>query len=126
MKWSVKVLKAMAIARRFLNNQGVKAAYQVLITSMSEKEEIEEWVIDQFSKLENYGLSRPVIKRDDWTTSVDWLGADIAIEIELDWREFDAFVLVVRLENRQLPQGYYVSNGKPCRFHLQKVIQERG
>ena len=55
------------------------------------------------------------------------MGAEIAIaiELELDWREFDSFFLLVKLEGGQFPQGYYVSNGKPCRYHLQKVIKER-
>ena len=116
----------MVVTRKFITDQEEKVASQVWITNMSERAEIEKWVIDQFSELENYGLSKPVIKRDHWTTSFDWLSMNIAIELELDWREFDPFMLIVRLEDHQLPQNYYVSNGKPCRFHLQKAIQERG
>jgi len=93
---------------------------------MSEQAEIESWLKSQFAELADYGFSEPVVKREDWNTVVDWLGTDIALELELDWREFDVFLLVVRLEDNQLPQGYYVSNGKPCRFHLQKVIKEKG
>jgi hypothetical protein len=126
MRWSDKVLKGMAIDGKCLSAQEVKVGFRVWIISMSEKSEIEKWVIDQFSELENYKFSKPVVKRDGWTTSVDWLGSDIAIELELDWREFDAFIFIVRLEDGQLPQGYYVSNGKPCRFHLQEVVKERG
>jgi hypothetical protein len=50
---------------------------------------------------------------------------DIALEIEIDWRDFDLFVFIVRLENGNLPSGYYVSEGRPCRYHLQKVIADK-
>ena len=92
---------------------------------MTDQTEIENWVINQFTELTDYGFSEPVIKREDGSSVFDWLGSDIALELEFDWRELDVFLLVVRLEDGQLPQGYYVSNGKPCRFHLQKVIKEK-
>lgn len=101
-------------------------AYLVWISNVSEQSEIENWAISQFAELINYGFSEPVIRREDRSTVIDWLGTDIALELELDWREFDVFLLIVRLENSQLPQGYYVSNGEPCRFHLQKVIKDNG
>ena len=89
---------------------------------MTEQLEIEKWATKQFAELTNHGFSEPVIKRENWNTVINWFGTDIALELELDWREFDVFLLVVKLENGQLPQGYYVSNGQPCRFHLSKVI----
>ena len=49
----------------------------------------------------------------------------IALEIEIDWRDFDVFLLIVKLENGDLPSGYYVSKGLPCRYHIQKVISDR-
>ena len=101
-------------------------AYLVWISNVSEQSEIENWAISQFAELINYGFSEPVIKREDRSTVIGWLGTDIALELELDWRDFDVFLLIVRLENSQLPQGYYVSNGEPCRFHLQKVIKDNG
>lgn len=70
---------------------------------MSEQVEIEKWVINQFAELTSYGFSEPIIKREDWSTVIDWLGTGIALEIELDWREFDVFFLIVRLEGGQLP-----------------------
>jgi len=126
MKWRGKVSRAMETENRFLNEQEVRAAYLVWISDMSEQVEIEKWVTSQFAELTSYGFSEPIIKREDWNTVIDWLGTDIAIELELDWREFDIFLLIVRLEGGQLPQGYYVSNGEPCRFHLQKIIKENG
>lgn len=100
-------------------------AYQAWTTSMSEKAEIESWTLHQFTELTKFGFFEPLLKRDGGSTVIDWFGKDIALELELDWKEFDVFFLIVRLENDRLPQGYYVSNGKPCRFHLQKVIKEK-
>lgn len=125
MKWKGEVLKGMRIGSRFLNGLEVRAVYLAWIFDVSERVEIENWVINQFAELTNFGFSEPVVRRDDWSTVIDWLDTDIALELELDWREFDVFLLVVKLEDGQLPQGYYVSNGEPCRFHLQKVITEK-
>lgn len=58
-------------------------------------------------------------------TRIDYLKGDLAFEIELDWRDFDLFALLVRLENGQLPSGYYVSHGRKCRKHLNTVIREQ-
>lgn len=93
---------------------------------MSEQAEVENWVTEQFAELSGYGFSGPVVRRDDWSSVIGWFGLDIAIELELDWRELEIFVLIVRLDDGQLPQGYYIANGKPCRFHLQRVVKEKG
>lgn len=58
-------------------------------------------------------------------TRIDYFKGDLGFEIELDWRDFDLFALIVRLENRQLPNGYYVSSGRKCRKHLNNVIREQ-
>ena len=97
----------------------------VWITEMSEREEIENWVAEEFAELADYGFLKPVISHDSWTTVIDWVGTDIALELEIDWREFDAFFLLVKVEDGQLSLGYYVSNGKPCRYHLQAIVKER-
>lgn len=58
-------------------------------------------------------------------TQIDYLKGNLGIELELDWREFGAFLLVVRLENGQLPNGYYLSNGRKCRKHIGNIIREQ-
>jgi hypothetical protein len=94
---------------------------------MKQEREIENLVLEQFSDVVNYGFAKPIVKREKWRTTIDWFHDDvIALEVELDWFEFEMFVLIVRLEGGKLPAGYYVSNGKTCRFHLQQVIRERG
>ena len=92
---------------------------------MSEQTEIEDWTVSLFRDLVSYGFSGPRIVHQSWVTGIDWSYLGISIEIELDWREREVSCLIVRLENGNLPAGYYVSNGMPCRYHLLKIIRLR-
>lgn len=83
---------------------------------------IEEYVNKRLTFLAKYGFSRVLIARSAWSTVISCLSDKMAIEIELDWRELDVFVLVTALSNGKLPNGYYVSEGKPCRIHIEKVL----
>jgi hypothetical protein len=93
---------------------------------MDKMQDLESLVIEQFSKAQNYGFSEPIVKRRNYNTAIDWFHEGIALEAELDWREYTIFVLIVRLEDGKLPAGYYVSNGRQCRLHLQEAIRNRG
>ena len=94
---------------------------------MSEQKELLSFVLSEFRPLvEEHGFNDPVTVDEDWITRVDYLGDKLGLELELDWRDFAVFVLVVRLEDGKLPSGYYVSNGKKCRKHLLNVLQELG
>ena len=53
---------------------------------MSERAEIEKWVAEEFAELLDFGFSKPVISHDGWSTVIDWVGTEIALELELDWR----------------------------------------
>lgn len=90
------------------------------------RQEIEEFAVKEFSPLLlQLGFTGPQIIRESHATRIDFLLEDVAIEVELDWRDFAAFLLIVQLENGSLPNGYYVSNGKPSRKHITEVIQEQ-
>ncbi|WP_432945996.1 hypothetical protein ACQPXM_07055 [Kribbella sp. CA-253562] len=57
------------------------------------------------------------------TTLVYPLGETFA-ELELDWREQAAFVLVGRCRDGEIPDGYYVdSYGTVVRHHLAGVLE---
>ncbi len=84
---------------------------------------VEEYAIRKLAILGVHGFSQPTAKREKWSTTVSSLSSDIAIEVELDWRELDVFVLVTALSDGALPYGYYVSGGKKCRIHLEKVLK---
>ena len=91
---------------------------------MSDTKEIESLVLDKFSFLQDkLGLDKPILNRDTWNTTVSYLSKEISIEIELDWRDLDVFILITKLDKGKLPKGYYVSNGKTCRVHLEEVLQ---
>lgn len=94
---------------------------------MSQQEDLLNRVLAAFADLAQHkGFKQPAVSKEDWMTRVDYLHEDIAIELELDWRDFDIFTLIVRLENGALPNGYYVSNGKKCRKHLTNIYTEQG
>lgn len=102
-------------------------AFQDWIFDMSELKEIEDFALSEFGTLlMEHGFSAAKLEHDDVKTRIEFLKNDIAVEIELDWRDFIAFVLLVRLKDGNLPNGYYVADGKKCRKHLGKVIQEQG
>lgn len=85
---------------------------------------VEEYAIEKLSILDAHGFSRPEADREKWSTTVSSLSSDIAIELELDWRELDVFVLVTALSDGKLPGGYYVSEGRRCRIHLENVLKD--
>lgn len=86
--------------------------------------QVEAYAVEKLSALDRHGFSRPLVKRDKWSTTISSLSTEIAIELELDWRDLDVFVLVTGLSDGQLPGGYYVSNGKKCRIHLENVLKD--
>lgn len=91
-----------------------------------EKKDVEKITLDKFSYLEKQmGLSRPKISRETWKTRISYLGKETGFDIELDWRELDVFVLLVRLEEGKLPKGYYVSQGRKCRLIIEQVLKDR-
>lgn len=93
---------------------------------MSDTKEIESVVLNNFSFLQDeFGLGNPILNRDTWNTTVSYLSKEIGIEIELDWRDLDVFILITKLDEGKLPKGYYVSNGKVCRVHLEEVLQNK-
>ena len=87
--------------------------------------DIEKKTIEFFNFLNNdYGFSGPTITEDTWMTTIAYLGQEIGVELEIDFRDMYIFVLIVRLSNGKLPSGYFVSNGKVNRIHLEKVIND--
>lgn len=75
---------------------------------------------------DEYGFGPPYITHEDWSTTMSFLAKEIAVELEIDWRELDMFVLVTSLDDGRLPSGYYVSDdGRKCRFHLEDLLQKK-
>jgi hypothetical protein len=108
-----------------LREAEVTKEYLALISNNDRKNKILREIVDLLGNFYSLGFTKPRVTQEEWTTTLTLMLNNIALEIEIDWRDFDIFVLVVRLENGDLPSGYYVSKGRPCRYHLQKVISDR-
>ena len=91
-----------------------------------EKADLVQFATHTFAFLhEEYSFALPTIDDDDWSaTNVGFLSKDIAVEVTLDWRERDVFVLLVRLEKGEMPErGYVSSSGKVIRIHALGVVE---
>jgi hypothetical protein len=94
---------------------------------MKQSRKIESTAASVFGGLlAEHGFAKAQILRDELRSRVEFMRNDIAVEIELDWHDFMAFVLIVHVQNGHLPEGYYAANGRKCRKHLARVIQEQG
>lgn len=90
-----------------------------------EKSALIKRVTEALGFLKKHGCKSPVVTEKGLMTIVSVFENEIALEVELDWWEAGVFLLVVRLENGNLPGGYYISAGKPCRYHLLQVIEDQ-
>jgi hypothetical protein len=72
----------------------------------------------------DHGFEHPTVVAHIFQSSPLCRRGQIGIEVEFDWREEQVFVLVVRLEDGQLPTGY-VYGGMQVRVHLPTMIRDR-
>ena len=92
---------------------------------MNQKNEIKNLAIEQFAFLKKeYGLSKPIIRSKDWGMDIYYLASQIGFQIELDWHDFNVFILIALLEDGKIPGGYYMHKNKRCRVHLATVLKE--
>src|SRR5690554_6669597 len=103
---------------------------QDLITNgragMKSREQIENLLVEKTLFLSEIGFENKIERGNIWSYRVSYLSHrdQIAIEFELDFRDWDIFVLVTYLEDGSLPKGYYMNNdGKRVRIHLEKLLE---
>ena len=90
---------------------------------MSENSAITELV----SVLLRHGYEHPELTKDGFTETFLFRSTELSIEIEHDHRERALFVLLVRMENGEVPDGYYCnSRGVLSRIHLNKALTKIG
>lgn len=75
-----------------------------------------------FSFLEEKG-ARVVVEPRSGQTTVAYISDPLTFEVELDWRETAAFLLVARTTEKRRPPGYYVHGGKRMRVHLMEALR---
>lgn len=71
------------------------------------------------------GFADPKTIGDVWSSTLQFINikANLAIEINFDWRDIVLSVMILRLIDGKCPQGYYVDGGKRCRIYLQEMIR---
>lgn len=90
-------------------------------------ESAEREAIELFSFLvSDRGFRGPVVRRDAVSITLDYLRDALGIELKFDWRDVDVSVVLVRLDEGQLPNGYFVSNGRRCRAYLVNWLTQIG
>jgi len=90
------------------------------------QDEITDYAVTLYAFLPNdHGFQLPVIKKENWSTRITYKKGNIAIEIELDFRELSVLLSVLRLDDGNLPSGYYLSSGKKSRIYLLLLISEK-
>ena len=83
-------------------------------------------IVAELTKLSKYSFTTPSVSHSTSTTTDIWLYAqDFAIQVEIDWRHWDVLFSVIRLEDGQHPNGYAVSNGRPCRAYLSQLLKRK-
>lgn len=90
-------------------------------------EEIKTRVRQQFAFLiGEFGFKEPQVQDQRTSSTFRYLDGELALEVEVEYCQFFIFVLVVKLEEGRLPQGYYQAKGTACRLHLQDIIKKFG
>lgn len=81
---------------------------------------------EALSFLEGDRQSRLVLDSTGDRTVRAYVGERLTIEVELDWREGSAFILICRTVRGGRPPGYYVHEGQRVRLHLAEALQRFG
>lgn len=97
------------------------------MSTIAEQERLVDLALEKFLPLvDDFGFEPPLVTKSRYMTRIAYLHKEVGIEVELDWKEFDSFVLLVKLDGGRLPLGYYIEDGRPCRRHLNAVLREQG
>jgi hypothetical protein len=91
---------------------------------MGDQKQIEISVEERFSFLSESGFTQIKVKRSSLITTISFLTEKIGIQIEIDWRERGVFVLLAKLDEGELPKGYYASMGQTVRISLVDYLKK--
>jgi hypothetical protein len=78
---------------------------------------------DRLRFLEADYAARVEVAEEGGQTVVAYVMSPHTFELELDWREGVAFMLVARTTDGKRPGGYYMHDGQRVRIHLGEVLE---
>ncbi len=93
---------------------------------MESHKQLIDYVLMRFMNIEKHLNCCAVVVDEGWHTSIVYPLEPVGIELEIDWREYGIFLLVVRLHNGKMPEGYYESDGREGRVHLLNIAKKMG
>lgn len=91
------------------------------------KRDIEAHAVESFRFLEDSTGAARSSDLGSARSLIAYVLPEVFVEVELDWQEWAAFVLVGQTVDGKRPNGYYVdSDGRKVRWHLGAVLEEGG
>ena len=88
--------------------------------------EIVSYARDRLRYLEADHGARVEVAEESGQTVIAYVMDPQTFELELDWREGAALMLVARTDNGRRPGGYYMHEGQRVRIHLGEVLDNGG
>lgn len=80
--------------------------------------------VENFQFLVQYfRMTQSLVKEDESMIIIAYTSDSIGFELELDLLEEQMFMLVVKLNDGELPSGYYLNNTETVRLHLEKLLR---
>ncbi|MCM3718528.1 hypothetical protein [Fictibacillus phosphorivorans] len=74
---------------------------------------------ESFSYLVNdFGFSEPVATDGSWKTTFLYINDHMGIEVELNYKDMDAFIYIMKLESGKLPK----KGEEPVKSHMEDLL----
>lgn len=97
---------------------------RALISSTLSRDDIVTYSQEAFGFLEGVARRPVEIETESLRTVLVYTGGSITIEVELDWQEWAAFLLLCRTVDGRRPPGYYMHEGKRMRVHFTEALAD--
>ena len=115
----------LATARCSYATAGYREVCPDLISRTSDHQSVVAEARSAFQFLERRGATIQAEDRPD-RTILAYVENPLTYEVELDWREGAAFLLVAQTVNGDRPGGYYTDEGRRVRVHLLEALRKAG
>lgn len=88
------------------------------------RDDIVAYAQEAFGFLKGVAGRSVEIENQSSRTVLAYTVGSITVEVELDWQEWSAFLLLCRTVDGRRPPGYYMHEGKRMRVHLAQVLAD--